>query len=71
MGMEEGDSEAPGRPRPMTAQQFATWAGIPASTVYRLMEHGDLPSFRLGRRRFLSAKALDALEGGALDKAVR
>ena len=42
----------------MTLQQLATYLCLPRSTIYRLVQTGRLPAFKLGRQWRVSLKAV-------------
>jgi excisionase family DNA binding protein len=42
----------------MTLQQLATYLCIPRSTIYRLVQTGRLPAFKVGRQWRVSLKAV-------------
>lgn len=42
----------------MTLQQLATYLCIPTSTIYRLVQTGRLPAFKVGRQWRVSLKAV-------------
>jgi excisionase family DNA binding protein len=48
-------------PLAYTVAEAATLMRISKNTVYRLIDRGELPSVRLGRRVFVSASAVRAL----------
>lgn len=47
-------------------REFAITAGISAMTVYRLIEAGEFPAVRIGRRLFVPARLLDDLANAAV-----
>lgn len=47
------------QPRLVTTHEVARRLGVSRSTVYRLMETGELPSVRVGGSRRLSSRVID------------
>ena len=45
----------------MSIAQAANYTGLSRSTLYRLMDAGDLPSIKIAGRRLIRPAALDAL----------
>lgn len=45
--------------------ELSQWLGLGKSTVYQLIETGQLPSQRFGRRRFIPKEALRPSHDGA------
>ena len=46
-----------------TPSEAAQLLGVGRSTVYELIQRGELPGTRVGRRVFLTASALEAVLG--------
>lgn len=47
-------------------REFAISAGISSMTVYRLIEAGEFPAVRIGRRLFVPARLLHDLANAAV-----
>ena len=45
---------------PLTRQQACVLMGIKMTTLNKLIQTNELPSIRVGRRRFISRTAIDA-----------
>ena len=48
-------------------KEGCTYLGISHPTFYRLMNKGDIPSFRIGRRRLVLKKHLDQFLQNCID----
>ena len=42
----------------LTIQAAVDFSGVPRSSIYELLNSGDLPSIRVGRRRLIPKRAL-------------
>lgn len=49
------------KPAALSVLNAATYTGLSRSTLYRLMESGELDSFKLGARRLIRLADLDRL----------
>jgi excisionase family DNA binding protein len=50
-------------PAMLTVKQASIYAGVCETTLYNLMNRGDLPKSKLGGRTLISKKALNQLLG--------
>lgn len=54
-------NETPPRKIAYTIKEASVAVGLSRTTIYRLMESGELPTIRIGRRRLIRAEALTGL----------
>ena len=48
-----------------SAEQFAAIVGVSTQAVYRAIERGEIPAFRIGDRRLIPKRVLDDLIASA------
>lgn len=52
----------------MSINQAAAYAGLSRSTIYRLMQRGELQTLKIGSRRLVRRADIDALLESAVDR---
>ncbi|PWE17125.1 DNA-binding protein [Marinicauda salina] len=52
----------------MSINQAAAYAGLSRSTIYRLMQRGELQTLKIGSRRLVRKADVDALLERAVDR---
>ena len=55
------------KPAALSVQDAAAYTGLSRSTLYRMMERGELASFKIGIRRLIRTAELDMLIDRAVD----